>query len=133
MKKVKNANDPANLQGWNHNTELTVNLKTILHSDRRMKTGKEYPGVLRRDSDSEIEEFRCRDAHYTFIETVTSTPKKHNPRVYYGEYITVTRRPDGSLQPNFRPMKVDEDFSPERYASSVANELLWALEGLVEK
>lgn len=40
---------------------------------------------------------------------------------------------DGSLQPNFRPMKVDEDFSPERYASSVANELLWALEGLVEE
>ena len=130
MKKVFNVNDPANEQSWNHNTELAVDLKTILRSDRAIKTGKEYQGVLRRDQDADIDEFRCRDAHYTFVETVTSTPKKHNPRVYYGEYITVTRRQDGSLQPNFRPMRVDEDFSPERYASSVANELLWALEGL---
>ena len=130
MKKVFNANDPASEQGWNHNTELAVDLKTILRSDRAIKKGKEYQGVLRRDQDADIDEFRCRDAHYTFVETVTSTPKKHNPRVYYGEYITVTRRQDGSLQPNFRPMRVDEDFSPERYASSVANELLWALEGL---
>ena len=121
------------LLGWNHNTELDVDLKTILRSDRRMKTGKEYQGVLRRDHDAEIEEFRCRDAHYTFVETVTSTPRKHNPRVYYGEYITVTRRQDGSLQPNFRPMKVGEDFCLERYINDVANELLWALEGLVEK
>jgi len=30
-------------------------------------------------------------------------------------------------------MKVDRDFSVERYASGVANELMWALEGLVEK
>ena len=45
----------------------------------------------------------------------------------------MTRYSDGSLQPNFRPMKVGEDFSVERYAAGVANELLWALEGLVEK
>ena len=31
------------------------------------------------------------------------------------------------------PMKVDKDFSAARYASGVANELLWALEGLVEE
>ena len=30
-------------------------------------------------------------------------------------------------------MKVDEGFSVVRYASGVANELLWALEGLVKK
>jgi hypothetical protein len=29
-------------------------------------------------------------------------------------------------------MKVDKDFCVVRYASGVANELLWALEGLVE-
>lgn len=40
---------------------------------------------------------------------------------------------DGSLQPNFRPMKVGEDFNVDYYASCVANELLWALEGLVEE
>ena len=45
----------------------------------------------------------------------------------------VSRRSDGSYHPNFKPMKVDKDFSTARYASGVANELLWALEGLVEE
>jgi hypothetical protein len=30
-------------------------------------------------------------------------------------------------------LKVDEDFRVARYASGVANELLWALEGLIKK
>ena len=39
----------ADLEGWHRNTDLAVNLKTILHTDRRMKTGKDYQGVLRLD------------------------------------------------------------------------------------
>jgi hypothetical protein len=121
------------LQSWNRNTDLAVNLKTLLRSDRTMKTGKDYQGVLRRDSDADIDEFRCRDAHYTFVETVRTTAEKRNPHVFVGEYITITRRDDGSYRPNFRPMKVDKDFSVERYALGVCNELMWALEGLIEK
>ena len=120
------------LQGWNRSTELCCDVKTILHSDRTLKTGKDYQGVLRRDHGADIDEFRCRDAHYTFIETLPWTAKR-NPRLYKGKYITITRRPDGTLKPNFRPVKMDADFSPERYALAVANELMWALEGLVEK
>ena len=121
------------LQCWNRNTDLAVDLKTILRSDRSMKTGKEYQGVLRRDSDSDIEDFRCRDAHYTFIETLPQSAEKRNPHVFKGKYITVTRRDDGSLRPNFKPMKVDRDFSVYRYALGVFNELMWALEDLIEK
>jgi hypothetical protein len=58
---------------------------------------------------------------------------KRNPRVFRGKYISITRRDDGSLRLNFRPVKMDGDFSIERYAVGVSNELLWALEGLVEK
>ena len=47
------------------------------------------------------------------------------------ESLTILRD-DGSLRPNFKPMRVGKDFSVERYATGVANELLWALEGLVE-
>ena len=119
--------------GWHRNTDLAVDLKTILRSDRTMKTGKEYQGVLRLDSEADIEDFRCRDAHYTFIETVRPTAGKRNPHVFSGEYITVTRRDDGSLRLNFRPLKVDEDFSVYRYALGVFNELMWALEDLVEE
>ena len=113
---------------WNNNTHLSVNLKTQLRSDRVAKTGKSYLGVLQRDV--ECEEFLYED-HFTFVETLPQPAQKHNPQVYNGQYITVTRHDDGTYRPNLKPMKVDKDFSVARYASNVANELLWALEGLV--
>ena len=121
------------LHCWNRNTDLAVDLKTVLHSDRSMKIGKEYQGVLRLDSEAEIEDYRCRDAHYTFIETLPQSAGKRNPHVFDGEYITVTRRDDGSLRLNFKTLKVDKGFSIYRYALGVFNELMWALEGLIEK
>ena len=95
-----------------------------------MRTGRDYQGVLRRDHDADIDEFRCRDAHYTFVETVAWTEKR-NPRVFRGKYITITRRPDGTLKPNFRPLPAN--MSVERYAFGVYIELHKALEGLIEK
>ena len=121
------------LQGWNRSTELCVDLKTILHSDSVMTTGKEYRGILRRDSDAEIEEFRCHDPHYTFVETVPPTADKRNPHLFVGEYITITRRDDGSLRPNFKPLKTGADFSLERYALGVYNEICIALGGLIKE
>jgi len=112
------------------NTNLGCNVKTILRNDRRMRTGKDYQGVLRLDHDASIDEFLARDAHYTFIESEPWTSKR-NPRVYKGKFITITRRPDGSLKPNFRPMPAN--MSVERYAFQVYCELHGALKGLVEK
>jgi len=120
------------LQGWNRSTELCVDLKTILRSDPVMKTGKAYQGVLRRDSDAEIEDFRCHDAHFTFTEAQPWTTTR-NPRLFNGKYISITRRSDGSLRPNFKPMKIDEHFSVNGYAFKVYLELLKALLGLVEE
>ena len=114
---------------WNNNTHLCVNLKTQLRSDRYAKTGKSYTGVLRRDVF--CEEF-CYEDHFTFTETQPWNMKR-NPRVFNGKYISITRQDDGTYRPNFKPMKVDKDFSVAKYATGVANELLWALEGLVEK
>ena len=88
------------LQGWNRNTDLAMNLKTILRSDRSMVTSKGYQGVLRLDSDAVVDEFLCRDAHYTFVETLPQTAGKRNPHVFDGKYITVTRRDDGSSRLN---------------------------------
>ena len=119
----------AEKQGWHSNTHLSVNLKTLLRGDSKMKAGKDYQGILRRD---EIcEEFRY-DEHFTFVETVRKTVEKRNPQVYVGKFITITRRDDGTYRPNFRPVNVGAGFNVERYATGVANELLWALEGLIE-
>ena len=120
-------------QGWHTNTDLGCDVKTILRSDRKMKVGKEYQGVLRCDSEASIEDFRCRDAHYTFTETLPHSAGKRNPHVFDGFFITVTRRDDGSLRLNFKELKVDKHFSVYRYALGVFNELMWALEDLVEK
>ena len=129
MKKIK-FKESSNEQVWNPNTHLSVDLKTLLRSDSKMKASKDYQGILRRD---EIcEEFRY-DEHFTFVETVPKTVEKRNPQVYVGEFITITRRDNGTYRPNFRPMKMDADFSVEKYATGVANELLWALEGLIGK
>ena len=133
MKKVFNANESAAQKGWHRHTELSVDLKTMLRSDKRMQTGKEYQGVLRRDSDAFIDDFVCRDAHFTFVETVNQQRVKRNPRIFEGKYITVTRWADGSYHPNFRPMPIGDGFNVERYIAGVANELLCALEGLVEE
>ena len=101
-----------------------------LRSDSRMKAGKDYHGVLRRD-------VTCEEFHYnevmTFVETVSQKRVKRNPQVYVGETITVTRRDDGSYSPNFRPIHTGPGFNVAQYATDVANELLWALEGLVEE
>ena len=117
---------------FNRNTHLGVNLKTMLRSENVMKTGKDYQGVLKLDQEGTIDEFLSRDPHYTFVETLPWNTRR-NPRVYNGKYISVTRRPDGTLRLNFKPLKVDDGFSVERLALGVYNEICIALEGLIEE
>ena len=114
-------------QGWSHNTEFSVNLKTILSSDPRAKAGKSYQGVLRRDID--CDEYRY-DEHFTFVETQPWSTKR-NPKVFNGKYITITQRDDGTYRLNFKPLKVNAGFSLERYALGVYNEICIALGGLI--
>ena len=122
-----------NHEGWNRNTELGCDVKTILRSDRKMKVGKTYRGVLTRDYDRVVDDILYLDAHYTFVETLPSTNGKRNPRLFEGRYITITRREDGSLNLNFKSLKVEDGFSVDGYALGVMGELRQALGGLVEE
>lgn len=114
----------------NNDTHLCVDLKTQLRSDRKMKAGKDYQGVLRRDV--EIDDFLYDDDHFTFTETLPWNMKR-NPHVFRGKYISVTRQGDGTYRPNFKPLKTGEGFRLEHYALGVYNEICMALEGLVEE
>ena len=58
-----------------------------------MRTGKDYQGVLRLDHEADIDEFRCQDAHYTFVETLPWTAKR-NPRVFRGK-LPLVHTPNG--------------------------------------
>ena len=117
-------------QGWNRNTALCVDLKTILRGERVMKSGKGYTGVLKRDV--LCEDFHY-DEHYTFVETLPSTDGKRNPRVFEGKYITITCRDDGTYRLNFKRVVVGKNFDVDGFAIGVCNELRQALKGLVEK
>ncbi len=129
MKKVLSAAR----EGWKSNTELGCDVKTILSSDERMKTGKDYLGVLCRDSDVVTEEFLYRDPHFTFVEAPPSAVAKRNPRLFDGKFITITRKDNGELHPNFKHLEVGKGFSVDGYAIGVCNELRQALGVLVEK
>ena len=117
---------------WNTNTDLGCDIKTILHSDRKMKTGKGYQGVLKLDQEGTIDEFLSRDPHYTFIEMLPWSMKR-NPRVFNGKHISVTRQDDGTYRLNFKPLKTGEGFNLEHYALGVYNEICIAIGGLIEK
>ena len=120
-------------KGWHMNTDLGCNVKTILRHDRKMTVGKGYQGVLCLDSDTVIDDFLYRDPHYTFTETLPWTTKR-NPRIFRGKYISITRRDDGTLRLNFRPMPATgKGFSLERYVTGVAQELVMGLWGRVEE
>ena len=116
-KKTKTANP----KSWNINTDLCMDIKTFLRTDRITQLGKDYAGLLTRDGED----------HYSFVETMPWTNKR-NPYVFKGKYITITRRDDGSLSPNFRPLRMGKGFSVERYSFEVYRELRKGLDGLVE-
>ncbi len=131
---LENSNEPmavayreqsAEAGGWHRNTDLCVDVKTFLRKDKVARMGKTYSGLLCRD----------QEEHYSFVETLpaTSTAAKRNPHVYEGEYITVTRRDDGTCRPNFKPLKTGANFTVEGYARGVAREIVEALKGLVEE
>ena len=74
-----------------------------------------------------------RDGNVYITETAASTAGKRNPRVFDGRYITITRRDDGSLRPNFKELSMGPDFNVYNYCIGVYSELLRALQGLVGK
>ena len=128
MKKYLNPSP----EGWNRSTELGCDLKTIISSDARMKTGKAYLGVLTRDSHAILDEYLCRDAHYTFVETLPQAACRRNPKLYVGKHITLTRWNDGSIRLYFKKLKLDAGFTVDGFALEVCNEIRQALKGLVE-
>jgi hypothetical protein len=114
------------------NLELCIDLKTMLQNDVLMKPGKNYPGILRREIPSE--EFDFDDNRYSFTETIRSTAGKRNPHVFNGQYITITRKDDGSYRPNLKQMpELGAKLSVDNYAFEVYRELRQGLKGLVEE
>ena len=113
----------ANGQGWHCNTELCIDLKTILTSDRRAKMRKDYMGVLTRDGRE----------HFTFIEEAPEQKaRRRHPLIYHGGCINVHRRDDGTLYPTFRQPQYTRFYTFRDFCREAAEELLMVA-GLVEE
>lgn len=116
----------------NVNTEIGVFLKTNLRDDARMIRGRNYVGVLTRDTTGS--EMEIGDEHFTFKEEYPSAPIKHNPVMYRGVHISsITQNDNGHLLIHSRQVRISEGFNPEDFANEFCNELLNALKCLVEK
>lgn len=128
MRKRRASVNADDEKGWYRNTALGINLKTFLRHDRIMKPGKWYTGVFTRDDQSDP---LILDEHYTFIETVPATTPKRNPHVFSGDFISITKKYDGTLRPNFKRMPAG--MSVDSYIIGVVAELRLGLHGLEEE
>ena len=109
-------------------THLNVDLKLVTREQGRIPVGAYLDGAITRDGENHFSFFQ-NDA-----EKKRLVVKQRNPHVFDGEYITLTRRDDGSLRPNFKPMpKLGANLSVDNYAFEVYCELRGALKGLVEE
>lgn len=113
----------ANAKGWHKNTDLCVDVKTILRSNRIAELGKAYKGILAHDA----------ECHYSFVETTSTEHRKRNPHVFVGNVFTVTRRDNGTYRPNLREVIITDGFDVDEYADNVASEIRNGLKGLVEE
>ncbi len=114
-----------------HSTYLAVNLKVKMFRDAHLKLGKDYIGVLCHDVPEDS--VGGDDDHFTFTETYPMNVRKRNPQVFSGEYITVTRRSDGSYRINFKSFYLKKGFDVIAFANGVASEIKKALKGLIGK
>ena len=104
-------------------TELCVDLKTILTSDRKAKRFKDYRGVLTRDGRE----------HFTFLEDAQERKiVRRYPCIYKGFCLNVHRRDDGLLYLNFRQPRYTRFYTFRDFCREAAEELLMVV-GLVEE
>lgn len=96
------------------NTNLCVDLKTVMQKDALLVKGQCYKGLMTRDGED----------HFLFEETC-SRGTVHNPKLYDGEFLSMTRHSNGRYQCHLKTMKdgVDKD----AYALNVYSELKNAL------
>lgn len=104
----------------NPNTELCVNLKTMLRTDRVMEPGKRYRGTLTKEV--ACEEYGYEE-HFTFTEAAKPQPVRRNPHIWEGRCINVNQAADGSVYPTFNRPKFTEHFTFQDFCREAAEEL----------
>lgn len=102
------------------NTNLCVDLKTILQEDSHLTLGQTYRGVLTR-SDEDL---------YLFEEETKSSGCCHrrNPKLYDGRYVSLVHMQNGRYQVHMRTIDAGIVQDRQELAFKVYSELLHAFE-----
>ena len=108
-----------------YNTELCVNLKTILLNDPVMKMNMAYPGTLVKDGEEHF--LFTSDAWMNKAVDKVLSHTQRNEHVFKGKYINMTVRDDGTPRLNFREVNWTAGFNIFSYAMGVMEEVTKAL------
>lgn len=102
------------------NTNLCVDLKTILQEDSHLNLGQTYRGVLTRDSED----------HYLFEEETKTSGHcyRRNPKLYDGRYVSLVHMQNGRYQVHMRTIDIATVHDRQELAFKVYSELLLAFE-----
>lgn len=97
------------------NTNLCIDLKTVMQSDAILQKGQCYNGILTRDGDN----------HYLFEEAVRKGSAPRNPKLFDGKYLSMVRMQNGRYQMHLKTMGTNIDH--EKFAFGVYSEIVNAL------
>lgn len=97
------------------NTNLCIDLKTVMQNNSILVKGQCYNGILTRDSET----------HYRFEETIRKGRRPRNPKLYDGKHISMVRKSNGRYQIHMKAM--DEKLDRENFAFEIYSEVVSAL------
>lgn len=101
------------------NTNLSVDLKTVMQQDVLLAEGHTYRGCLTRNGED----------HYLFEEAVRlDRHGKRNPKLFDGEYISLVHMQNGRYQVHMRTIDIATVHDRQELAFKVYSELLLAFE-----
>ena len=99
------------------NTNLCVDLKTVMQNDALLVEGQCYSGVLTRDSED----------HYVFEESVNKGGRcPRNPKLFDGQYCSLVHMQNGKYQIHMKTINASAISDRNQLAFNVYSELLTA-------
>lgn len=98
------------------NTNLCVDLKTILQEDSLLNEGQCYRGCLTRDGED----------HFLFEEEAHTSGHRHkrNPKLFDGNYISMVHMQNGKYQCHMKTITASKELDRQDLAFKVYSELL---------
>ena len=98
------------------NTNLCVDLKTVMQSDAHLVKGQPYNGLLTRDGED----------HFIFEESCHRSRCPRNPKLFDGNYCSLVHMQNGKYQIHMKTINASAIADRSQLAFNVYSELLTA-------